>query len=239
MVKKVDLDAIKNVAIAMIHIPATPCPQMMGMVVWHPYYNSPWLAIVENGEITQLTYDDEKLYPKWIEFMTKRIQSFKNVNQIFLQLNSAYLMNFLRLSYQYWHDNKELADALRYCWSYQECPNWTERGRSLLTCKKLFNKTRKYFMEPEEQAHFDSLPERVTVYRGQSHDGKYYKALSWTDDLEKATWFANRFKQHGERGHLFKAEINKKDIYVFNNERGESELVLDYTKLENIEELPL
>lgn len=239
MDKKVDLQGIKNIAICFLNMKPTPCPEMMGLVVWHPFYNSPYLCLIKEGKPIQFTFDDKEHYQEWIQFMTKRINSFKCVNEIFMLMNSAYLMNFLRLTYQYFHSKEELAAALRFCWSYQECPNWTERGRSLLTCKKLFNITRKYFMEPEEQQHYDSLPDKVVIYRGQSHDGKYYKALSWTDDLEKATWFANRFKQHGEQGHLFKAEIDKKYIYAFNNERGEAELILDYTKLENIEELPL
>ena len=178
-------------------------------------------------------YDKEK-YPKWVAHTENTLKSFNNIYQIFMLMNSAYLMNFLRLSYQYFNnDLPALAQALRYCWSYQEFPNWTERGRSLQTVKKLFKMTRKYFMEPEEQEYYDALPDLITVYRGQSHDCKYYNALSWTDDLEKATWFSKRF----DGGHLYKAVIEKKYVFTYNNERGESELILDYTKLQDLEEI--
>ena len=238
MGKNVDFESIKATALAMVRVEPTRAEGNFGFLVYHPYYNSMFLSLYDKDTNTfePINCFDEEKYPRWIEFMEGRIKSLDNIYQIFMQMNSAYLMNFLRLTYQYFNnDYEELAKALRYCWSYQEFPNWTERGRSLQSVKKLFRITRKYFMEPEEQEYYDTLPEVVTVYRGQSHDGKYYNALSWTDDLEKATWFAKRF----EGGKLFKATIEKKYIFAFNNERGESELILDYTKLNELEEMTI
>ena len=220
----------------MLHIEPTPSTQFQGFLVYHPFYNSVFLSLYDKDTNTMepINCFDKEKYPKWVANMESNLKSFNNIYQIFMTMNSAYLMNFLRLTYQQFNnDYEELAKALRYCWSYQEFPNWTERGRALQTVKKLFRLTRKHFMDPEELEYYNSLPEVVTVYRGQSHPCKYYNALSWTDDYEKAVWFSKRF----EGGPLYQATIEKKYIYAYNNERGESELILDYTKLQDLKEI--
>lgn len=232
----IDFTSIQNTAICFLHIDPIPQTDNFGFLVYHPFYNSIYLSTYDpkTDKMDQFTCFDEVKYPLWVKDMENRIKSFNNIYQIFTAMNSAYLMNFLRLTYQYFNnDKKELAKALRYCWSYQEFPNWTERGKALLTVKKLFRITKGYFMEPEEQEYYDNLPDIITVYRGQSHDSKYYNALSWTDDYKKAVWFSKRFGS----GHLYQATIEKKYVYAYNNERGESEIILDYTKLKDLKEI--
>lgn len=237
MGKKVDLEAIKAVAVSMLYVDPVPVPKLFDMVVHHPYFTHPWIqSVSEHFDVFDYRTEPEK-FMQWREDMKKMILGFDNVNRILLTLNSAYLMNFLRLTYTYFHNNKELADALRFCWTYQEFPNWTERGRPLLTIRKMFRLTRNYIMTPDEQRVYDELPNKVTVYRGQSHQGRYYNALSWTLDGEKAMWFANRFHSETNQGTTYKAVIDKKYIYAYLDERGESEVILDFTKLENIERL--
>jgi len=50
------------------------------------------------------------------------------------------------------------------------------------------------FMEDDEKKHFDSLPDRITLYRGCSIDEAYgsseYIGQSWTDDIDIAKFFA-------------------------------------------------
>ena len=57
------------------------------------------------------------------------------------------------------------------------------------------------------------------------------KALSWTVDIKQAEWFAQRW---GKNGKVYSATINREDVLAVFTSRGESELVVDYTKLRNI-----
>lgn len=233
MGRRTDLNSIKHVAKAMIYVEPTPLFNKGFEWITHPFYNSYWLQDYDTHEIFNVTQDPDK-YSKWQSNMQATIEKANSIYDIILLLNPAYQMNFLRLTYQYFHDNKLLADVLKNCWTYQEFPNWTERGRSLLTIKKLFRLSKKYIMNSDELKTYNSLPNKVTIYRGQTYEGKYYNALSWTLSYDKALWFAKRFSSNG---HLYKATIEKEYIYAYLNDRGEQEVIVDYTRLEAITEI--
>lgn len=74
------------------------------------------------------------------------------------------------------------------------------------------------------------MPEEITVYRGIRGRGSL-KALSWTTDIEKAEWFAKRWDKNGK---VYSVNVSKDDVLAVFSSRGESELVVDYTKLRNI-----
>lgn len=67
------------------------------------------------------------------------------------------------------------------------------------------------------------LPATVTLYRGCSEEGKY--GFSWTSDLSRAQWFANRF---GQGDPVYQIEASPDMVLArFDERRGESEWVLD------------
>ena len=71
------------------------------------------------------------------------------------------------------------------------------------------------------------LPDTVTVWRGSSHQSfaDTKTGYSWTTDRNLACWFAMRFAHRGS--HLvLTADIEKRNISLFTNERKESEAVL-------------
>ena len=87
-------------------------------------------------------------------------------------------------------------------------------------------------MQENDKEEFNKLPNEITVYRGlTTFNSDNIKALSWTLDENKAKWFATRFSQNGK---VYKANINKKDVFAYINLRNEKEIILDYRKLENI-----
>lgn len=233
-----DLQACKDVAIAFLNTHWEPSnhKEFGHLFVMHPFYNNRFISYVgDNNEIMgiDIMNDKEDLYnKKWIPYMTKRIQEANRLEYIFYLMNGPYMMNYLRFIEQYIYDKRELASILRYAWSYQEFPNWNERGHTLYKVRNLFSKVKDYIMTPEEQEHFDGLPDVVTIYRGQSINTKVYNALSWTDDYERAFWFATRF----EEGKLLKATIKKEDIICYLDERGENELIINFRKIQNLTE---
>ena len=85
-------------------------------------------------------------------------------------------------------------------------------------------------MNDEERRLYLALPDEMTVYRGIRGRGSL-KALSWTTDIEQAEWFAKRWDKKGK---VYSAMIRKEDVLSMFMSRGESEVVVDYTKLKNI-----
>lgn len=72
------------------------------------------------------------------------------------------------------------------------------------------------------------LPDVVTVWRGTSHISieDAQNGYSWTTDRDVACWFAMRFAASNGSPLVLTADIAKRDIAFFTNERNESEVVL-------------
>lgn len=95
-------------------------------------------------------------------------------------------------------------------------------------------------MNEEEFVKFQELPNVLKVWRGvESGDDVFEISLlgcSWTLDFEKAKWFAKR----GGRGHsneepyplIFELEIKKEEVLSYITRRNESEIILDFTKID-------
>lgn len=72
------------------------------------------------------------------------------------------------------------------------------------------------------------LPDVVTVWRGTSYISieDAQNGYSWTTDRDVACWFAMRFAESNGSPLVLTADIAKRDIAFFTNERSESEVVL-------------
>jgi hypothetical protein len=100
---------------------------------------------------------------------------------------------------------------------YQNFNDWENLFYSERDCKE-------YFMSEDNKLAFDELPEELIIYRGfVNDDGE--NSFSWSLDIEKAIWFANRFSK-GEEYYVAKATVNKKDIIGYTNDRNEEEIVV-------------
>jgi hypothetical protein len=72
----------------------------------------------------------------------------------------------------------------------------------------------------DDSETWQTLSDPIAIYRGGTPRG-----ISWTTDIKKAQWFANRFKEL-DRGHyLFAGWVAKKDVYAYIAGRNESEIV--------------
>jgi hypothetical protein len=89
---------------------------------------------------------------------------------------------------------------------------------------------REWLHEEREWEAFQSLPDRIEVYRGIGVEGAE-NGLSWTTDVDKAQWFADRNTNLAERGIdaepiLLTGTVNKSDVIAYFLQRGESEIVV-------------
>jgi hypothetical protein len=88
----------------------------------------------------------------------------------------------------------------------------------------------KYFMSHVERLEFEKMPDELTVYRGV-RDQRHWKGFSWTVDLDKAVWFANRYKKAKGDGKIIKGVVKKSDVLGYKSARGESEIVCHWNKV--------
>lgn len=109
------------------------------------------------------------------------------------------------------------------------------RGRILRKAKKYFN-NKKYnwvsVANEEEKTIYNSLPERITIYRGTSikeaRGSKYNLGLSWTFDRGTAEFFAFRYGLPDRA--VIEVDISKDEIKAFFNERNEKEIICIFPK---------
>jgi hypothetical protein len=80
----------------------------------------------------------------------------------------------------------------------------------------------------------DELPQSVTLYRGATPE--HAEGMSWTDDRERAEWFAGRFNgmASGE-GRVYEVEATPDMVLARFDRRGESEWVLDPEYLDDLQ----
>ena len=74
----------------------------------------------------------------------------------------------------------------------------------------------------------DHLPEKITVWRGTSFLSieEASRGYSWTTDMDCACWFAMRFAEKNGNPLVLGADVSKKNILFYSNDRNESEVVI-------------
>jgi hypothetical protein len=78
------------------------------------------------------------------------------------------------------------------------------------------------------------LPQSITLWRGAI--AKHRRGLSWTDDRDRATWFAGRFNGTlAKTAHLYRLDVTPEMVLARFSKRGESEWVLSPEALDEAE----
>jgi hypothetical protein len=77
------------------------------------------------------------------------------------------------------------------------------------------------FMNEDERAEFEKLPDEFTIYRGYQ-PRKNKTGFSYTTDEKKAIWFANRFYKDGE---VLSRKVKKCKVFAYLTRRNESEII--------------
>lgn len=87
------------------------------------------------------------------------------------------------------------------------------------------------YIAEDRLADTDRLPEYLHLYRG-CVEGREM-GMSWTEDLDRALWFATRFGDHFGQPLLLETSVPRELILAkFHSGRGEAEWVVDVTSLE-------
>lgn len=130
----------------------------------------------------------------------------------------------------------DLSQTLPEAWSSSEFPNM-DADMTKAQAVRLFQICNpEKMMSEEDYEAYKQFPDELTIYRGLgTYNANNIKALSWTLDIEKAKCFANRFDFGKGLGKVYRAKIKKKYVLAYLNGTQESEVIVDYHKLRNIE----
>ena len=79
-------------------------------------------------------------------------------------------------------------------------------------------------MTEEDRRLFESLPEKVVIYRGMREDEDIKNKLSFTVSFDMAVFFANRHSEQSEKGVVVSSVVNKSDILALI--QGEDEVII-------------
>lgn len=190
-------------------------------VLRHPLvFDVPYFGGMDERLNNQLKYKQEAL-EEAIE--SKAIHSY-----IFLHERPYRLIAFckaLNLGWGFEKDPNQYWDVLADVWVDTESPHINYDVWKALFESKVPNKEN--FMDEEDKAYFDALPNEFTIYRGYAtSDRKGKKGLSWTTSKETAEFFANRFSPYGEpKGKIARKKVKKEDVFGFTNRRNEYEII--------------
>ena len=177
-------------------------------------------------EVTKENYQEivEKQSSMALEMARK---SKDPIISLLLCMSTPYYMQFLHFI-QDEVSPKTLGECLGHCWTEMEFPN--QHSSDMLI--KLFEKAdKKSLMSDDEYETFQALPETVMIYRGLQSKKAKVRALSWTLSLEKAQWFASRWKQKNK---VVKVLVPKRKILAYFKGRGEEEIVINPNGLTKI-----
>lgn len=220
-----NLENIKNVAKVLLYTDIQKT--QIDFIVTHPFTNTPIVMIKEKGvhELINLTQGDN--LKKWRYSVANDIEKAENTIYILLMMNKPYWLLFINLCRDY-ISKQELGTILNMFWSQVEniSGDTNVSPKELVELFKRSDKTT--LMEADELERFNDLPKTITLYRGVTGYNRDKKqALSWTDNIEQAKWFMDRFDVDNKE--LWTIKAPKEAILACYN--SENEFIVDMSKL--------
>lgn len=222
-----NLEEIKISAKMLLHLKPVANKEFP-FIVYHPFISqNPAPYRNENNVLDFVDiFNDNVKYIELIKQIEIQIDKSNSFESILLMLGQPYQLLFLNLNKNYLSD-ETFNNCLKDVWILTEFPN-ADKNVSVEQALELFKKAdKKILMTASEQLKLKSLSDEVKIYRGIHNRGNE-RALSWTDDYDKAVWFAKRFDN---TGYVLEATIKKDDIIAFFDGRNESELIVDFNKI--------
>ena len=231
MLEKTDLDNCKRVAKIFLGMEIETTSDFFQDIISHPFFQSIYVSDEKNEKLLNIL-EDEKSYDTVIKQMEEKIDKVEKYMDFTLLLTRPYRLIFLKCTMEYL-DKRDFSNYLIDTWINDEYANMNANVSKMELLQFFKIASKEYLMDEDEFDIYNGLEREITVYRGVTdYNRKNVKALSWTVEKEKAKWFSKRFK---ENGYVYMAKINKNDVLAYCDKRNEKEIILDYTKLYDVE----
>lgn len=230
--EQTDLELVKKTAVEFLYIEPEINKNVPFFLI-HPFFENRTFFIPGNESEESVFVDilesDDNLKTAR-DFIESKINSAETPFHIFYMMRNADKRTFLKFVMNYL-SKKDFSEILNFVWISTEFPHF-DINVSVPEFKKMFKMAdKKYIMDENEVKKLDEMPEEIIIYRGITSD-KYYKALSWTLNKDKARWFSTRFDSNG---HVFQAKVKKQDVLAY-FDNAEQEVVVDYNKIYDLNE---
>lgn len=163
---------------------------------------------------------------KWINqslhYKKKRLEELEaegDLSSILVLYERPYRLDAL-FKYASKMSDSEYWRALGWIWTDTE--NFYENSKDWAKAVTADRPGREFMMDEDDRELYNSLPDAITIYRGQTKD--HPVGMSWTTKKEIAVWFARRF--YNKNGVVITAKVRKKDVIACFAGRKESEVVV-------------
>lgn len=182
-------------------------------------------------------FEDMERYEKYLSWYSINIiYKCESISDILFRIRKPFIFSFLeRLLEEQIISEKECGNLAAEYWSIIEFPSRDSVNKeTILEWMSAADKDK--LMNNDDLKVYNSLPEVLTVYRGcENIDG--LNGMSWTLSEDIAQFFANRYFKRSQNGTIYQAKINKTDVICYINDREEQEIIVDYRKLYDIEQI--
>lgn len=237
MEKVTDIDMIKRASMLFLEMPIE-VDKNFDFICHHPFIKDTYTVVPcektkENPvgvEMMDVRVPEKLEIVK--EHFSKAINNCNKASDFFIIINKPYSGIFFKIIKEYL-SIEDYTNLLELLWTSMEYPN-SDVNVSQREFVNYWSKVdTNYIYSDEDKKIIEDLPEEFYVYRGLMERANV-KALSWTLDKNTAIWFAKRWDYNGK---VYRAKCKKKDILAYLSCRNESEIVVDWHNLENIEEI--
>ena len=225
-----DIQSVKTVARWLLWTDVHKTPYSP-IIVQHPFTSSGLTVLGGATEIIDITESTQNLQ-RWREYISKKIDRADDVIAVYIMLNKTYGLTFLKYAKQYL-SAKDLSEILADAWIRSENPNMDANVTKSELAAMFEHADKAALMTDEERKRLSAMDDIITIYRGITpYNAKNVRALSWTTDIKKAEWFANRF---GQSGTVYKTQISKAKVLAYFTSRGESEIIVNPKEIKNLQ----
>ena len=218
---KTDIEKIRGIAEMLLYLDIQPT--RISFVASHPFTDS-WVSGINKigkTEIVDLSKEDGA--KKWREVVKSEIEK-SDVSGILDRIIKPYNLFFIK-EIQKFVSDEDLGKCLSRAWTRIEniSMDVNVKGSEIVSMFKRADK--RTLMTDCERQYLESLDNEITLYRGvTAYNRDRKKAMSWTVDIEKAKWFAQRY---GDWGEVWKAVAPKERILAYFTARGEREMIVN------------
>lgn len=222
------LNKAKKVALYMLDMEYEEIEDMESLFIIHPFFNS--IFIVDKQGIFNI-----KEYPERFEGVKNglraRINSCDEIDEVMAMILKPNKILFLYLLSQCKIPAKVCGNLLGKVWCSLENNDTQEKKIKRAMRAWLLAADKDYFMTQEELSVLKSLPDNIEIYRG-AQMGEPADGFCWSLSRSVAEWFATRFEP--ENPIVYTTTIAKKDVLAYIDAAQEQEIVVDYTKINDI-----
>lgn len=228
--KTTNIESIKGMAKNFLYLEPNVIPEMP-FLIQHPFFDYRLMMLPDKQGIDIIDEPE-----KFNELRKKYEEQIDNadLSKLFAMILDKYHLTFLKFVKDYM-SNTDFSQYLAYAWVNSENPN-QDVNVSVKELIKWFKETdRKALMSEEEFAYYNKLPDIVQVYRGVAVGRAETVGLSWTCNYKTAAWFAGRFNSGNQFGYILCAKVRKEDVFAYFNGRGEDEILLNSSRIFDVE----